>query len=217
LQDREPVEMAREEEFADTARLIALITFGAAWENGKLNEEEKQHLRELVATLNLSSEDKESFSKFYSKPLDLDELEKKLRYFNAEKKASVAYAFSFFGAENKALTRSQKNFLKVVSRACGVPDGVVEAIIGSVKERKRYFAEECDTNLCTNCSMVYPVDRQSCPVCGMLASSVAKLTTDQEQVVCGTCGINYRNSDFPGCPRCGNVNVLPSQLATPVD
>jgi Zn-dependent protease with chaperone function len=217
LQDREPKEMAREVEFADNARLIALITFGAAWEDGQLTEREKPFLRELVATLNLSPEDEESFSKFYANPLNQDELEKKLRYFKADKKASVAYAFSIFGAENKPLTRKEKNFLKAVSQACGVPDDVVEVIIGSVKERKRYFAEECDTNLCANCSMAYPVDRHSCPVCGMLASSVAKLTTDQEQVVCGTCGINYRSSDFPGCPRCGNVNVLPSQIATPVN
>lgn len=217
LQDREPIEIAREEEFTDTARLIALMAFGAAWENGQLTEEEKPHLRDLVATLNLSREDEESFSKFYAKPLGRDELEKKLRYFKADKKASVAYAFSIFGAENKALTRSQKNFLKAISRACGVPDDVADAIIGSVKERKRYFLEECDTNLCANCSMVYQVDRQSCPVCGMLASSVAKLTTDQEQVVCGECGVNYRSSDFPGCPRCGNVNVMLSQVAKPVD
>jgi Zn-dependent protease with chaperone function/ribosomal protein S27AE len=216
LRDQESIEIDREKEFTDTARLITLMAFGAAWEDGRLTDKEKPLLRDLVATLKLSPEDEESFSKFYAKPLGRDELVKKLRYFKADKKVSVAYAFSIFGAENKALTMSQKSFLKAVSRACGVSDDVAETIIGSVKERKHYFVTECNTNLCANCNMVFSVDQQLCPACGMLASSIDRLTRDPERVVCGECGINYRSSDFTNCPHCGNVHVMQSQVAQPV-
>ncbi len=203
-------------ESSDERRLKVIMAFAAAWEDGTLSGEERQVIETLMGELGFETEERKSLSRFFDEAPGEEDLEKELRYFKGNKLVSLAYAFSLMTVDTEKPGRSQRAFLVRVSKACGVPDDSTKKLVTSVGYRKEFFAEHCGLHLCASCSKVYAVHEHRCPDCGVLASSLVRLTPQPKRRICGQCGVAFLASDFDSCPRCGNREVLIEKIATPL-
>ncbi len=216
LGDKDIAQQGLRTESSDERRLKAMMAFAAAWEDGTLSGEERQLIEALMGELEFATEEKKSLSRFFDEALEQEDLEKELRYFKGNKLVGLAYAFSVLTAGTEKPRRSQRSFLVRVSKACGVPDDKAKKLVSSVGYRKAFFAEHCGLHLCANCSKAYAVQQQRCPDCGVLASSLVRLTPQPKRRICGQCGVAFLSSDFDSCPRCGSRELLIEKGAAPL-
>lgn len=196
-------------ESSDERRLKIMMAIAAGWEDGKLSEKEVHVITSLMEEFALTAEERQLFTQFPKEAPTQESLERELKYFQGNKFAGLAHAFSILALESPKYDRSQKSLLLEMAKACGVSEEIAGNLVSSMKYRKEFFTEKCALNLCANCSKVYTLQYPRCPGCGVLSSSLVRLNLEKNQSVCGDCGIVVSEKDFDSCPGCGKKELLP--------